>query len=155
MAWMKCKRNGTQYFLLRFQRVKYLWFPSSTKQYSVIRHRQLVQTASWQKPTASENVYQSYVFGLVAIIGDDSIIKSNTEISEGRYGIMRKVSIAELKKNRWGKVPNWQQPILIELDANKIPNIIKLPTNHIYEIALIIFMRKFENYYFCKILWMK
>ena len=35
-----------------------------------------------------ENVYQSYVLGLLAIIGDDYIIKSNRESGEGRYDIM-------------------------------------------------------------------
>jgi hypothetical protein len=35
-----------------------------------------------------ENVYQSYVLGLLAIIGDDYIIKSNSESGEGRYDIM-------------------------------------------------------------------
>ncbi len=36
----------------------------------------------------AENVYQSYVLGLLAIIGDDYIIKSNRESGEGRYDIM-------------------------------------------------------------------
>ena len=35
-----------------------------------------------------ESVYQSYVLGLLAIIGDDYIIKSNRESGEGRYDIM-------------------------------------------------------------------
>jgi len=35
-----------------------------------------------------ENVYQSYFLGLLAIIGDDYIIKSNRESGEGRYDIM-------------------------------------------------------------------
>jgi len=35
-----------------------------------------------------ENVYQSYVLGLLAIIGDDYIIKSNRERGEGRYDIL-------------------------------------------------------------------
>ena len=35
-----------------------------------------------------ENVYQSFVLGLLAIIGDDYIIKSNRESGEGRYDIM-------------------------------------------------------------------
>jgi len=35
-----------------------------------------------------EKVYQSYVLGLLAIIGDDYIIKSNRESGEGRYDIM-------------------------------------------------------------------
>jgi len=36
----------------------------------------------------AEKVYQSYVLGLLAIIGDDYIIKSNRESGEGRYDIM-------------------------------------------------------------------
>jgi len=35
-----------------------------------------------------ENIYQSYVLGLLAIIGDDYVIKSNRESGEGRYDIM-------------------------------------------------------------------
>jgi len=35
-----------------------------------------------------ENIYQSYVLGLLAIIGDDYIIKSNRESGEGRYDIL-------------------------------------------------------------------
>jgi len=38
--------------------------------------------------TEPENVYQSYVLGLLAIIGDDYIIKSNRESGDGRYDIM-------------------------------------------------------------------
>ena len=36
----------------------------------------------------NEYVYQSYILGLLAIIGDDYIIKSNKESGEGRYDIM-------------------------------------------------------------------
>jgi hypothetical protein len=35
-----------------------------------------------------EYVYQAYVLGMLAIIGDDYIIKSNKESGEGRYDIM-------------------------------------------------------------------
>jgi len=38
--------------------------------------------------TSPEYVYQSYVLGLLAIIGDDYIIKSNRESGDGRYDIM-------------------------------------------------------------------
>jgi len=38
--------------------------------------------------TNPEYVYQSYVLGLLAIIGDDYIIKSNRESGDGRYDIM-------------------------------------------------------------------
>ena len=36
----------------------------------------------------NEYVYQSYILGLLAIIGDDYVIKSNKESGEGRYDIM-------------------------------------------------------------------
>ena len=36
----------------------------------------------------NEYVYQAYILGLLAIIGDDYIIKSNKESGEGRYDIM-------------------------------------------------------------------
>ena len=36
----------------------------------------------------NEYIYQSYLLGLLAIIGDDYIIKSNKESGEGRYDIM-------------------------------------------------------------------
>ena len=35
-----------------------------------------------------EYVYHSYILGLLAIIGDDYLIKSNGESGEGRYDIM-------------------------------------------------------------------
>lgn len=35
-----------------------------------------------------ENVYQAYVLGLLAVIGDDYIIRSNRESGEGRYDIL-------------------------------------------------------------------
>ncbi|HFA51938.1 MAG TPA: AAA family ATPase, partial [Bacteroidetes bacterium] len=35
-----------------------------------------------------ENVYQAYVLGMLAIIGDDYIIRSNRESGEGRYDIL-------------------------------------------------------------------
>jgi hypothetical protein len=47
-----------------------------------------------------ENVYQSYVLGLLAIIGDDYIIKSNRESGEGRYDIM----LIPRDKNKTGVV---------------------------------------------------
>jgi len=36
----------------------------------------------------NEYIYHSYILGLLAIIGDDYIIKSNRESGEGRYDIM-------------------------------------------------------------------
>ena len=47
-----------------------------------------------------ENIYQSYVLGLLAIIGDDYIIKSNRESGEGRYDIM----LIPHDKNKYGIV---------------------------------------------------
>jgi hypothetical protein len=47
-----------------------------------------------------ENVYQSYVLGLLAIIGDEYIIKSNRESGEGRYDIM----LIPHDKNNYGIV---------------------------------------------------
>jgi hypothetical protein len=35
-----------------------------------------------------ENVWQAYVLGLLAVIGDDYVIRSNRESGEGRYDIM-------------------------------------------------------------------
>jgi len=48
----------------------------------------------------SENVYQAYTLGLLAIIGDDYIIKSNRESGTGRYDIM----IIPKDKNNYGVV---------------------------------------------------
>ena len=36
----------------------------------------------------AEKVYQAYVLGLLAVIGDDYIIRSNRESGEGRYDIV-------------------------------------------------------------------
>ncbi len=47
-----------------------------------------------------EWVYQSYVLGLLAVIGDDYIIKSNRESGDGRYDIM----LIPHDKNRYGIV---------------------------------------------------
>lgn len=38
--------------------------------------------------TANEYIYHSYILGLLAIIGDEYLIKSNRESGEGRYDIM-------------------------------------------------------------------
>ncbi|MEI6143359.1 MAG: AAA family ATPase [Mariniphaga sp.] len=100
-----------------------------------------------------ENIYQSYVLGLLAIIGDDYIIKSNRESGEGRYDIMliphdkskfgivieiKQIARAENEneqgfRNRIDKkideakaqIDNNQY--YRELVDNKISNIIKLP----------------------------
>jgi len=72
-----------------------------------------------------ENVYQSYVLGLLAIIGDDYIIKSNRESGEGRYDIM----LVPHDKNKYGvvieikqiaKVDNETEDCLSERITSKI-----------------------------------
>jgi hypothetical protein len=100
-----------------------------------------------------ENVYQSYVLGLLAIIGDDFIIKSNRESGDGRYDIMliphdktRYGIVIEIKQisrekresdNSFSERINTrinealsqidQNKYHKELTDNKIVNIIKLP----------------------------
>jgi len=100
-----------------------------------------------------EKVYQSYILGLLAIIGDDYIIKSNRESGEGRYDILlipndkKKygivIEIKQLKRIRAEKKENLIKRINIkiqeakiqidenkyfkELIDNKVDNIIKLP----------------------------
>ncbi len=101
----------------------------------------------------AENVYQSYVLGLLAILGDDYIIKSNRESGEGRYDIMliphdktkfgvvieikqiqieSKISNAKLTERINSKIAEALSQIdknyyYSELVANRIKNIIKLP----------------------------
>jgi len=100
-----------------------------------------------------EKIYQSYVLGLLAIIGDDYIIKSNRESGDGRYDIM----LIPHNKTKYGvvieikqiqKKENETQTLLLqriekkiteaktqieknnyfmELKDHKIENIIKLP----------------------------
>ena len=100
-----------------------------------------------------ENVYQSYVLGLLAIIGDDYIIKSNRESGEGRYDILliphdktkygvvieikqvtksKKESIANFNKKINAKITDAQLQIeqnryYSELVEHQISKIIKLP----------------------------
>lgn len=100
-----------------------------------------------------ENVYQSYVLGLLAILGDDYIIKSNRESGDGRYDIMliphdkKKagiiIEIKQISKNRKEKVADFRKRIDAkikeatqqikenqyhkELMELKIENIIELP----------------------------
>ena len=101
----------------------------------------------------SENVYQSYVLGLLAVIGDDYIIKSNRESGDGRYDIMliphdKKrfgiiIEIKQISKNRKETVADFRKRIDAkikeatlqikenqyhkELTEHKIENIIELP----------------------------
>jgi len=100
-----------------------------------------------------ENVYQAYVLGLLAIIGDDYIIKSNRESGDGRYDILLiphdkskygiVIEIKQIKKldNEDEQVRNKRINTKIneaamqiehnkyykELIENKISKIIKLP----------------------------
>ncbi len=100
-----------------------------------------------------ENVYQSYVLGLLAIIGDDYIIKSNRESGMGRYDILliphdktkygivieikqiardEKDNIEEFNKKIDNKIKEAKNQIdknkyYMELIDNKISKIIKLP----------------------------
>jgi len=72
--------------------------------------------------TEPENIYQSYVLGLLAIIGDDYIIKSNRESGEGRYDIM----LIPHDKTKFGIVIEIKQLNKIEneneVDRNKRVN---------------------------------
>jgi hypothetical protein len=100
-----------------------------------------------------ENVYQSYVLGLLAIIGDDYIIKSNRESGEGRYDILLiphdktkygiVIEIKQIDKDEKDNNETFTKKIdnkikeakkqidknkyYMELIDNKISNIIKLP----------------------------
>jgi len=103
--------------------------------------------------TEPEKIYQSYLLGLLALIGDDYVIKSNRESGEGRYDIMlipnnkKKYGIViEIKqlpkkkkenkiylKNRINKKIDEaikqieENNYCNELISNKITNIIKIP----------------------------
>ncbi len=100
-----------------------------------------------------ENVYQSYVLGLLAIIGDDYIIKSNRESGDGRYDILLiphdktkygiVIEIKQITKEKKENEDNFSKRInrkiteakeqiennkyFKELEQNKIEKIIKLP----------------------------
>ena len=73
-----------------------------------------------------ENVYQSYVLGLLAIIGDDYIIRSNRESGDGRYDIL----LIPHDKSKYGIVIEIKQMTRNEKDdseslRSKINNKIK------------------------------
>jgi len=55
-----------------------------------------------------EYIYHSYILGLLAIIGDDYIIKSNRESGQGRYDIM----LIPIVKSRHGEA---QHGVVIEI----------------------------------------
>ncbi len=100
-----------------------------------------------------ENVYQSYVLGLLAIIGDDYIIKSNRESGNGRYDILLiphdktkygvVIEIKQISKDEKDDIDSFSKKIdnkikeaknqintnkyYKELIANKVNKIIKLP----------------------------
>ncbi len=65
-----------------------------------------------------ENVYQSYVLGLLAIIGDDYIIKSNRESGEGRYDIL----LIPHDKTKYGIVIEIKQIVRDQKDDNETFN---------------------------------
>ena len=101
----------------------------------------------------AEKVYQAYVLGLLAIIGDDYIIRSNRESGDGRYDIMMipkdklqygvVMELKQLKKIKNEKPSGLHQRINTsleeaknqietnqyykELEAHQIEKIIKLP----------------------------
>lgn len=54
----------------------------------------------WDEDGEPEKVYQAYILGLLAIIGDDYIIRSNRESGKGRYDVM----IMPHDKKRYGLV---------------------------------------------------
>jgi hypothetical protein len=62
-----------------------------------------------------ENVYQSYVLGLLAIIGDDYIIKSNRESGTGRYDIL----LIPHDKSKYGIVIEIKQIVRNTTDDNE------------------------------------
>ncbi len=100
-----------------------------------------------------ENVYQSYVLGLLATIGDDYTIKSNRESGEGRYDILLiphdktkygvVIEIKQISKEKGEKdesfnkrINNKIQEAIAQIDNNeyfkelvdnKVEKIIKLP----------------------------
>ena len=100
-----------------------------------------------------ENVYQAYVLGLLAIIGDDYVIRSNRESGEGRYDILLiphdkskfgiVMEIKQITRNKGEKEGNFVKRInntiseakdqidnnkyFSELEDHQIENIIKLP----------------------------
>jgi len=63
-----------------------------------------------------ENVYQSYVLGLLAIIGDDYIIKSNRESGDGRYEIM----LIPHNKTKFGIVIEIKQITRLENEKDEV-----------------------------------
>ena len=100
-----------------------------------------------------ENVYQAYVLGLLAIIGDDYVIRSNRESGEGRYDILLiphdqskfgiVIEIKQITREKGEKEGNFAKRInnkiieakaqiennkyFKELEDHQIRNIIKLP----------------------------
>jgi hypothetical protein len=86
-----------------------------------------------------ENVYQSYVLGLLAIIGDDYIIKSNRESGEGRYDIMliphnksRYGIVIEIKQIVRGKNEN-EQDFRDRIDKKIAEAKSQIDNNHYYK----------------------
>ena len=105
-----------------------------------------------------EYVYHSYILGLLAIIGDDYIIKSNKESGEGRYDIMliphdkRKngvvIEIKQIEKQKedenndefTNRIDNELKSALAQINRNKyykelIDN--KISTNKIIKVSIV------------------
>ena len=80
-----------------------------------------------------EYIYHSYILGLLAIIGDDYIIKSNKECGEGRYDIM----LIPHNKSKYGiviEIKQIEKQRKKENDTdfnNRINNQIKIAINQI------------------------
>ena len=74
-----------------------------------------------------ENVYQAYVLGLLAIIGDDYVIRSNRESGEGRYDIL----LIPHDKSKFGIVIEIKQ--IIRDKGEKEVNFVKRINNKISE----------------------
>ncbi len=106
----------------------------------------------------NEYVYQSYILGLLAIIGDDYIIKSNRESGEGRYDIMliphdkRKngiiIEIKQISKQKSGesdedfakRVNKYLDIAGEQIDKNKYYNELianKIPENKIIKVPIV------------------
>lgn len=66
----------------------------------------------WDITGEPERVYQAYVLGILAIVGDDYIIRSNREAGKGRYDVM----ILPHDKSRYGVVIEIKQ---IERNRNE------------------------------------
>ncbi len=106
----------------------------------------------------NEYIYHSYILGLLAIIGDDYIIKSNKESGEGRYDIMLiphdksksgiVIEIKQIEKQKTNednnkfhkRINNEIETALAQIDKNKYYKeliISKIKTENIVKIAIV------------------